>query len=89
MSFELKGETVIGAHDPAELKLVFRALHGALADHPDLMDTHFLAELQRYLQVAATQAGVDIADHSQWDRWLGNHAAPACEQRLANRRTIG
>lgn len=70
MSFELRGEAVAAAHELAELKLVFRALHRQLGQYPDLMDTHFLIELQRLLHEAATRDGVDIADHGAWDRWL-------------------
>jgi|OM-RGC.v1.033232926 hypothetical protein len=68
----------------AELKVVYRALHQHLLEHPELMDTDFLEQLQRWLQHVAGQQGVDIRDHSAWDAWLGN-AAVACEDRVAQR----
>jgi len=88
MSFEQRGEAVVGAHDLEELKLVFRVLHRHLPENPDLMDTHFLIELQRFLHGVAQEDGVDIADHSAWDRWLGYMDAASCESRVAGRRTI-
>lgn len=88
MSFEQRGEAVIGAHDLDELKLVFRILHRHLGQHPELLDSHFLTELQGFLHQRAIQDGVDIADHSAWDRWLGNDTAASCEQRAAGRHQI-
>ena len=76
MSFETRGEAVAAALDRDELKLVFRVLHQHLGQHPELMDTHFLIELQRYLHRQAQLEGVDIADHSAWDRWLDAQAPP-------------
>lgn len=88
MSFEERGETVLAAVDPDELKLVYRVLHQHLSEHPDLMDTDFLIELQKYLQRRAAADGVDVADHGAWDRWLGNTGSPSCDIRNARRRTI-
>ncbi len=88
MSFQHRGESVIASHDLNELKLVFRVLHRHLGQHPDLLDTHFLIELQRFLHDQAISDGVDIADHSAWDRWLGNDDAASCEQRVAQRKQI-
>ncbi len=87
MGFEIRGEAVIAAHDLEELKLVFRVLHRHLSQHPELMDTHFLIELQSFLHGVAQKDGVDIADHTAWDRWLGNEST-SCETRVAGRRTI-
>jgi len=78
MSFEHRGETVIGAHSLEESKLVFRVLHGQLSEYPELMDTHFLTELQRFLHGQAKADGVDAADHGAWDRWLGNVTERSC-----------
>ena len=72
MSFEERGEAVIGAHSLEELKLVYRVLHRHLAEHTELMDTHFLIELQNFLHQRAQADGVDTANHSEWDAWLGN-----------------
>lgn len=54
-----------------ELKLVYRVLHAALPENPELMDSLLLEELQRELQERATAAGVDISLHAQWAAWLG------------------
>ena len=88
MSFEDRADAVVAALDSEELKLVYRVLHQHLAEHPDLMDTDFLIELQNYLQRKAIAAGVDIGDHSKWDAWVGNTGAASCDARLANRRII-
>ena len=88
MSFEERGETVIGAHSLEELKLVYRVLHRHLAEHTELMDTHFLIELQNFLHAQASAEGVDTANHSAWDAWLGNTDAEPCDRRLRRRRTI-
>jgi len=70
MSFELRGEAVIGAHELGELKLIYRVLHRQLGEFPELMDTHFLIELQNFLQLQARTGGVDTSHHGDWDRWL-------------------
>jgi len=75
MSFEQRGETVIGSHALEELKLVYRVLHRHLAEHTELMDTHFLIELQNFLHTRASADGVDTANHGEWDAWLGNTRA--------------
>ena len=72
----------------AERKLVYRVLHNALIEYPELMDGTFLDELQVGLQQAAQADGVDIADHGAWDAWLGNEPV-ACAVRVAGRRVIG
>jgi hypothetical protein len=56
--------------DLSELKTVYGALHAHLLEHPQLLDTDFLADLQRWLQHAAGQQGVDVSDHAAWARWL-------------------
>ena len=71
-----------------EQKLVYRVLHKNLSQHPELMDGTFLDDLQAALQKAAQAEYVDIADHGQWDAWLGN-AVVACDVRMAGRRVIG
>lgn len=74
MSFEVHGETVVAAHSLDELKLVYRVLHRHLARHPELMDTHFLVELQGFLHRMAQTDGVDGTDHGAWDEWLARDA---------------
>jgi len=88
MSFETRGESVIGSHSLEELKLIYRVLHRHLAEHVELMDTHFLIELQSILQVQASSEGVDPSHHGEWDVWLGNVDAPACEIRVQDRKQI-
>lgn len=88
MSFEEKGEGVIAALDGEELKLIYRVLHQHLGEHPELMDTDFLIELQNHLQRKARADGVDISDHGAWDRWIGNDDATGCDVRNARRRMI-
>ena len=72
----------------AEQKLVYRILHQHLIEHPELMDSQFLHDLQRALQRRAQAEGVDVADHGAWDQWLGNTPVP-CDVRMQKRRTIG
>lgn len=86
MSFEVRGETVIGAMNLDDLKVVYRVLHAHLAKHPELMDGSFLIELQDFLHAQARAAGVDATDHGRWDEWLGNTRAPSCHARLKDRR---
>ncbi len=88
MSFEQRGETVIGAHALEELKLIYRVLHRHLSQHVELMDTHFLIELQNFLHAQAAADGVDASNHTAWDAWLGNVDAPACDVRASRRRVI-
>ncbi|OBS09534.1 hypothetical protein [Acidihalobacter prosperus] len=54
-----------------ELKLIYRTLHAALPENPELMDSVLLEELQGYLQTRAREAGVDVSLHAQWAAWLG------------------
>jgi hypothetical protein len=72
----------------SEQKLVYRILHQHLIEHPQLMDSDFLHDLQRSLQQQAQAVGVDVSDHGAWDEWLGNVAVP-CEVRVQKRRTFG
>jgi hypothetical protein len=85
MSFELRGEAVVAAHSVEDLKLVYRVLHRHLSQHPELMETHFLTELQNFLHARARADGVDTAHHGAWDAWLGNDDAPSCETRFSRR----
>ncbi|MGL4465543.1 MAG: hypothetical protein ACRDD1_21260 [Planctomycetia bacterium] len=70
MGFERRGEAVAAALEMSELKLVYRALHEQLTRRPELLDTHFLIELQEFLHKQATIEGIDVADHAAWDTWL-------------------
>jgi hypothetical protein len=72
----------------AEQKLIYRILHQHLIEHPQLMDSEFLHDLQRSLQKQAQAEGVDVSDHGAWDEWLGNIPVP-CDVRVRQRRTFG
>lgn len=54
----------------SELKLIYSILHSQVLEHPDLMDSDLLQDLQSFLQSRATKDSVDVSDHGQWDVWL-------------------
>lgn len=54
----------------SELKLIYSILHSQVLEHPDLMDSDLLQDLQSFLQSQATKDNVDVSDHGQWDDWL-------------------
>ena len=54
----------------SELKLIYSILHSQVLEHPDLMDSDLLQDLQSFLQSQATKDNVDVSDHGQWDTWL-------------------
>jgi hypothetical protein len=55
-----------------ELKLIYLLLHARLPDHPMLMDSDLLQDIQTHLQGLAKAAGVDVSHHAQWATWLNN-----------------
>jgi hypothetical protein len=57
-------------YSQAERKTIYRILHAQLTRHPELMESELLHDLQTLLQCEAVAAGVDVADHGAWDRWL-------------------
>jgi hypothetical protein len=73
--------------ETADLKLIYRALHAHLMEHVELMDSAFFHALQSHLQAQARSEGVDLADHAQWDGWLGGEPVP-CDERMKTRRTL-
>lgn len=62
----------IDQYDLAELKHIYLILHAALPDHPPLMDSELLQDLQTWLQQMAKMEGVDVSHHAQWATWLNN-----------------
>lgn len=54
----------------ADLKLVYRSLHGHLRSESALLESEFLLGAQSFLQRKAQEEGVDVANHGEWDRWL-------------------
>jgi len=67
----------------ADLKLVYRVLHGHLPDHIELIDCDLFSDLQAWLHERAAADGVDVTDHERWEKWLG-HSGRA----FAGRRTL-
>ncbi|RMG15046.1 MAG: hypothetical protein D6731_09295 [Planctomycetota bacterium] len=61
----------------AELKAVYRVLHGQLRAHLELLDSDLLSDLQTYLQELARTEGVDVSDHAAWEDWLAGGGASA------------
>jgi hypothetical protein len=53
-----------------ELKLIYRLLHTQLPQHPQLIDSELLQDLQTFLQQQAKDDGIDVSHHAQWARWL-------------------
>jgi len=74
-------------YDLEDLKLVYRTLHAQLAGNTELIDSQLLHDLQTLLQREAKKQGVSIADHGQWDTWLGNEATP-CDVRMQGRHRL-
>lgn len=70
-----------------ERKMIYRLLHKQLIEHPELMDSELLHDLQISLQRQALAEDVDVSDHGAWDAWLGNEPV-ACDIRMAARRTL-
>lgn len=62
----------LDSYTATELKLVYRTLHAALTEQPELMDSDLLTDLQAHLHFLAVEQGVDPTDHAALDRWLGN-----------------
>lgn len=54
----------------SELKLIYTILHSQVLEHPGLMDSDLLQDLQSFLQSQASKDSVDVSDHGQWDEWL-------------------
>jgi hypothetical protein len=53
-----------------ELKLIYRLLHSQLPQHPQLIDSELLQDLQTFPQQQAKHDGIDVSHHAQWARWL-------------------
>ena len=67
-----------------ELKLIYRVLHRNLIQNTDLLDSHFFADVQTFLQRRAQAEGIDVGDHGAWDTWLGNETV-TCAVRMEKR----
>lgn len=73
--------------DLGELKTIYRVLHQHLLEHPELMETQYLMDLQSWLQQIAGAQGVDVGDHAAWDAWLGQEHTP-CDVRASERKVV-
>ncbi len=83
----LQETPILESYSLADLKLVYRILHGQLTRHTDLLDSVLFEDLQRHLQRHAQTAGVDVTDHGAWDAWLGNEPV-SCAVRMEKRSTL-
>jgi hypothetical protein len=68
-----------------ELKRIYLALFSQLRRDPlaDIDETDLLLDLQVLLQREAQAKGVDVSNHSEWSRFLGDGSVASCEQRYA------
>lgn len=69
----------------AELKGIYLALFAQLRADPlaDIDESDFLLHVQVALQQEAQAVGVDVPDHADWSRFLGDTQLAPCEQRYA------
>lgn len=68
-----------------DLKWIYRALFATLRPDPSasMDESDLLIDIQTVLQQEAVRVGVDISDHSQWERFLGAAMPVPCAQRYA------
>jgi hypothetical protein len=58
-----------------ELKLIYRLLWTQALTSKTLVTAVFLQDLQDYLLVQATHAGVSVTELTEWSRWLNEDAS--------------
>lgn len=73
---------ILTIYEPTDLKKVYRVLQHHLLEHPELMDSEFLQDLQQHLQYRARREGIDLCDHGAWDAWLAERARAVPRLRL-------
>ena len=88
MTFTRQGDSYSFEASIEDMKLVYRVLHRHIGEHPELMDSGCMDELQAALQQKAQEEGVDVGHHGAWDLWLGNDAATPCEERVKRRKIL-
>lgn len=68
-----------------ELKSIYLALFAQLRADPlaDIDESDILLHVQVALQQEAQAVGVDVSDHAEWSRFLGDTQIASCEQRYA------
>ena len=62
----------------ADLRRIYRTLHGQLQQDFELMDSELLQDLQTFLQSQAREASVDVSVHAQWAAWLNDGKPVSC-----------
>ena len=65
---------ILTIYEPTDLKKVYQVLQSHLLEHPELVDSEFLQDLQHHLQYRARRDGVDLRDHGAWNAWLTEQA---------------
>lgn len=81
------GEQVRVVCSLAELKEIYRGLFAAMDPRSgDIDGGDLLIEVQSYLYAEATRQGVDLRNHSEWERFLGkkDEEIRPCEVRYAD-----
>ena len=69
-----------------ELKSIYLALFAQLRADPlaDIDESDLLLHVQVVLQQEAQAVGVDVSDHADWSRFLGDTQIAPCAQRYAS-----
>ncbi len=65
---------ILTIYEPTDLKKVYQVLQSHLLEHPELVDSEFLQDLQSHLQYRARREGVDLKDHGAWNAWLSERS---------------
>lgn len=58
------------AYSVEELKLIYHLLHTQIPQHPKLIGSDLLQDLQDHLLKLAKEDGIDVTVHKQWNHWL-------------------
>ena len=66
-------------YELADLKRVYRTLHGQLQQDFELLDSDLLHDLQGYLQDRAREDGTDVSVHAEWSAWLYDGKPVSCK----------
>jgi hypothetical protein len=66
-------------YELADLKRIYRTLHGQLQQDFELLDSDLLHDLQGYLQDRAREEGTDVSVHAQWSAWLNDGKPVSCK----------
>jgi len=69
----------LNQYELADLKRIYRTLHGQLQQDFELLDSDLLHDLQGFLQDRARGDGVDVSVHAQWSAWLNEGKPVSCK----------